>query len=399
MGTSGLAIQLADWALRYEVTSSDAELAQRCLVDTIAVALSGRDSEPVRAAATLSEPARWAVSAHAHDFDDLHLPSTTHISAVCVPMAIATGGGARAYLAAAGVMARLGMALGWRHYEAGWHATCTAGAPAVAAGAAVAMGLDRDRIAAAIALAVPGAGGVQRGFGTDAKSLQVGFAVETGLRAARLADAGATADLAAVDQWAALLGSDPAPIDPDGPAVPGGIAVKRYPCCYAMQRPISAMSALRAEHGIAAADVRRIRVSTPTAAVVPLRHHRPVTPLQAKFSLEYAVATALLDADPGLASFTAEAVGREEAVRLMSCVELDETPGGTGLLDGVFEGHVELVSGRVLSTAAKYPPGSPECPLTPLQLSQKVAACVPGVDQDSVQAWTWERAAGVLNEA
>ena len=27
-------------------------------------------------------------------------------------------------------MARLGSALGWRHYSAGWHATCTAGAPA-----------------------------------------------------------------------------------------------------------------------------------------------------------------------------------------------------------------------------------------------------------------------------
>src|SRR4051794_4449655 len=118
MATSGLAMQLADWALHYELTSSDEELAQRCLVDTIAVALSGRDTDPVRAAATLSEPARWAVAAHAHDFDDLHLPSTTHISAVCVPMAIATGGGARAFLVAAGVMARLGMTLGWRHYEA-----------------------------------------------------------------------------------------------------------------------------------------------------------------------------------------------------------------------------------------------------------------------------------------
>ena len=26
-------------------------------------------------------------------------------------------------------MARLGTALGWPHYSAGWHATCTAGRP------------------------------------------------------------------------------------------------------------------------------------------------------------------------------------------------------------------------------------------------------------------------------
>ena len=131
-------------------------------------------------ASQLPEGARWAVAGHVLDFDDLHMESTAHISAVCVPAALATGGGAKAYLAAAGVMARLGTALGWAHYSAGWHATCTAGAPASAAGAAVALGLSTPQIATAIALAVPGAGGVQRAFGTDGKSLQVGFAVDAG---------------------------------------------------------------------------------------------------------------------------------------------------------------------------------------------------------------------------
>ena len=140
------------------------------------------------------------------DFDDLHMESTTHISALCVPTALATGGGARGYLAAAGVMARLGTALGWPHYSAGWHATCTAGAPACAAGAAVALGLDPGQIATAIALAIPGAGGVQRAFGTDAKSLQAGFAVDAGIRAALLAAAGAQADWSALEAWLALVG-------------------------------------------------------------------------------------------------------------------------------------------------------------------------------------------------
>ena len=84
----------------------------------------------------LGEPGRWAALAHVLDYDDLHLPSTTHVSAVCVPAALASSangaGDERAYLAGAGVMARLGTALGWRHYSAGWHATCTAGAPAAA---------------------------------------------------------------------------------------------------------------------------------------------------------------------------------------------------------------------------------------------------------------------------
>ncbi len=232
------------------------------MLDTVAVTLAARDHPVTKLAASLPEGARWAVAAHILDFDDLHMPSTTHISAVCVPTALATAGaetasaanadaanadlrcGARAYLAAAGVMARLGTALGWPHYSAGWHATCTAGAPAAAAGAAVAMGLKPDQIATAIALAVPAAGGVQRAFGTDAKSLQVGFAVDAGIRAARLAAAGATADPVALDAWLRLVGGDPGRLDLSGPAVPGGLAIKIYPCCYALQRPISALAEL-----------------------------------------------------------------------------------------------------------------------------------------------------------
>src|SRR5580693_7712870 len=217
------AVDLARWAEGFEPEPGDLELADRSLLDTVAVTLAARDHRVTRLAASLPDGARWAVAGHVLDFDDLHMPSTTHVSAVCVPTALATGGGPRAYLAAAGVMARLGTALGWRHYSAGWHATCTAGAPASAAGAAVAMGLSAREIATAIALAVPAAGGVQRAFGTDAKSLQVGFAVEAGIQAATLAAAGASADHAALADWMRLTGGDPGRLDLAGPAVPDGL--------------------------------------------------------------------------------------------------------------------------------------------------------------------------------
>ena len=295
---TSVAVALARWAERLEPEPDDLELADRSLLDTVAVTLAARDHRVTRLAAGLPDGARWAVAGHVLDFDDLHMPSTTHVSAVCVPTALATGGGPRAYLAAAGVMARLGTALGWRHYSAGWHATCTAGAPASAAGAAVALGLPAAKIAVAMALAVPAAGGVQRAFGTDAKSLQVGFAVDAGIRAARLAAAGAEADPEAVDAWLGLVGGDPAAVDPSGPTVPNGLAVKLYPCCYALQRPISALSELAGSElapKLDPAAIRRIVLRTPEATVVPLIHHRPASGLQGKFSLEYAAAAALLD--------------------------------------------------------------------------------------------------------
>jgi 2-methylcitrate dehydratase PrpD len=315
---------------------------------------------------------------------------------VCVPVALTTGGGPRAYLAAAGVMARLGTALGWRHYSAGWHATCTAGAPASAAGAAVAMGLPEERIAAAMALAVPGAGGVQRAFGTDAKSLQVGFAVDAGIRAALLAADGADADPAALDAWIELVGGDPAAVDPagDAPAVPDGLAVKIYPCCYALQRPISALAEL-AGKDLDPAKIRRIVLRTPEATVVPLIHHRPDSGLQGKFSLEYAAAAALLDDYPGFASFTDAAVRSEAARRLVGLVEVELAPGGDSLLEGHMEAEIHVGDGAILRVTQQYPPGSPARPATPGQLQAKLADCVRGLDTDPA-SWTWETAAGVL---
>jgi 2-methylcitrate dehydratase PrpD len=402
-----LAGRLAQWAHDLEPTAEDLTLAGRSLVDTVAVALAGRDHPVTRLAASMAEGPRWAVAAHVLDFDDLHMESTTHISAVCVPTALALGADARAYLAAAGVMARLGNALGWRHYSAGWHATCTAGAPAAAAGAAVALGLDPGQIATAMALAVPGAGGVQRAFGTDAKSLQVGFAVDTGIRAATLAAAGAEADPAALDEWMTLVGGDPGAADLSGPAVPGGLAVKIYPCCYALQRPISALGELAQSGPLDPAEVRRIVLRTPKGTLTPLIHHRPDTGLQGKFSLEYAAAAALLDGYPGFASFTDDAVRRPAARSLAGLVEIKTEPGGTWLLDGELVAELHTASGGVAQISQQFPPGSPARPATASQLQAKIADCLAGLDLGGLDlggqeleasAWTWPGAADLLRD-
>ena len=393
---TSLALALARWAHSLEPTPEDLALADRSLLDTVAVAVAARDHPVTRLAAGLPDGPRWAAAGHVLDFDDLHMPSTTHISAICAPTSLAMGGGARAYLAAAGVMARLGTALGWPHYSAGWHATCTAGAPASAAGAAVALGLRADQIATAIALAVPGAGGVQRAFGTDAKSLQVGFAVDAGIRAAILAAAGAHADPAALDAWLGLMGGEADAVDLAGPAVPGGLAVKIYPCCYALQRPISALAEL-ARTGLDPGDVRRIVLRTPEATVTPLIHHRPETGLQGKFSLEYGAAAALLDGYPGFGSFTDAAVHRVAARHLASLVEIKLEPGGTWLLDGELDAEIHLSNGDIARVSQQFPPGSPARPPSADQLRAKLADCVRGLQADPF-SWTWENAAEVLRQ-
>ncbi|MGH3664383.1 MAG: MmgE/PrpD family protein [Micromonosporaceae bacterium] len=374
---ASVAEQLAGWAHQLTPTAADHQLAERALRDTLAVTVAARESRMRDLTADLPEAARWGAVGHVLDFDDLHLPSTAHISVVCVPAALAAGGGAKAYLAGAGVMARLGVALGWAHYVSGWHITCTAGAPAAAVAASVALGLSEAQTAHAITLAVPQAGGVQRAFGSDAKALQVGLAADAGVRAARLAAAGAVADPAALDQWLELVGGDPARLDLDGPAVPGGLAIKIFPCCYALQRPIAA---IRESPTTPAVDqIEQITARTPESSVQPLHHHRPRTGLQGKFSLEYAIAATLLDGWPGFASFTDDAVRRPEAQRLLALVRPDHEPGGEGLLAGDVTIELTTADGARHTSVLDLPPGAPQRPPTDAELAGKLAAC--GADE------------------
>jgi len=393
---AGAAERLAGWADSLDPSEQDLALARRAMLDTVAVMWAGRRHPLCRVFGGLSEVGRLAALAHVLDYDDLHLPSTTHISAVCVPVVLTSGGDARAYLAGAGVMARLGTALGWRHYEAGWHATCTAGAFAAAVAASVARGLDAKRVAVAMALAVPAAGGVQRAFGTSGKSLQVGFAAEAGVRAAALSQAGASADVRAVEDWMTLVGGDPSEVEvAAAPAVPGGLAIKVYPCCYALQRPIAAVADLGISPA-AGARVSSVRVTTPASALAPLIHHRPSTGLEGKFSLEYGVAAALLDGQPGLDSFTDDAVRRREAVRLTEVVETVAIEGGAGLLAGEVEIEVTLADGGCRRARLGLPPGAPGRPATGEELRTKLELCA-GAEADRIAELSWETAAGYVH--
>lgn len=243
--------------------------------------------EPVsQAARGLPEAARWATAAHALDYDDLHMASTAHISVVCASATLAAGGGAEAYLAGAGVMARLGTLLGWNHYQLGWPATCTSGAPAAAVAAGIALGLD------------------EREFAT------------------------------ALEQWMLLVGGNPEGLVPDTPAVPGGLAIKVYPCCYALQRPIAALASLDLEPEM----VAKIRCVTPAAALQPLIHHRP---RGAGKEVQRRVWLGRGSPRPSrrLRQLTDDAVQRPKAVGLPGRVEVEARPGAKGLLDRVVRGR------------------------------------------------------------
>ena len=189
------------------------------------------------------------------------------------------------------------------------------------------------------------------------------------------------------------MGGDARRLALDGPAVPGGLAVKLFPCCYALQRPIAALRALDVDPE----QVARVVVRTPQSALAPLIHATPMSGLEGKFSLQYAVAATLLDGRPGIESFTDEAVARPPAQALLARVEVDATPGGDGLLAGDVAIEVTLAGGARRHAQLDLPPGAPDRPPSAAELAEKAADCA-GDLADEVLALDWAEAAALLRE-
>ena len=338
----------------------------------------------------------WGTAAHALDFDDVHMTSVTHPSAVLVAALEAMVQSrpalaprrAEAFTLGLAVNMALGEALGFDHYARGWHATSTIGS--VACGAAVAHLLDMDRPAFASALAIAAAqsSGLQRNFGTTVKPLQAGLAAAAGVRAGLLAEAGMRGPediFGGSNGFLTVFGQQPAVLPKlDIEKAVTTLSRKLFGCCYLAHRPVSAALDLRERVDVAAlsAPGLQIDVTVPPGCLKALTVAVPMTGLEAKFSGQYTVAHALLHGGLGLKAFTDEAVRDSHVINLARRVSLREVgPVGSGTV-GIDRGEVEIsarLNGTLLgqATAVHYP-GSPGQPMSQAQLDAKILDCVGG---------------------
>lgn len=262
-------------------------------------------------------------ASHALDFDDCNNtigghPSAPVLSAL-LPLADAldcTGiDFVTAYVAGFEVECKLGLAVNMHHYTKGWHPTATLGTFGAAAAASKLMGLNAEQTAVALALAASFASGLKANFGTMTKPLHVGQSARNGLFAARLASRGYTANGAkvfehkqgfldvfngpgtydvarALDAWAK-------PLDIVAP----GIAIKQYPCCGSTHPAIDAMLDIVRRHAPKAAEVERVDAAIHARRLEHTNRPNPGSQLDAKFSLQYTMARALIDGHIGVADF------------------------------------------------------------------------------------------------
>jgi 2-methylcitrate dehydratase PrpD len=289
-------------------------------------------------------------AAHALDYDDMCFVSLAHPSAPLV-----AGGLAAAELAAAPgrslldgyvvgfeIEARLGLAMNPRHYERGWHCTSTLGAVGAAAAASRVLGLDPVRAGHALAIAASEACGLKENFGTMVKPLHAGLAARNGIVAALLARRGLTASDRALDGPQGFL----AAMDSRLPSIDGhiadlgsrweildtGITVKLYPSCAGTHPTLDALLDLRRREGFAAGDVDRVDVLVDSITPTVLIYERPGSGLEAKFSLPFCAAAAIVDGRVGIYTFDVARLSDPAIVEMMPriAMRVDAALDGVG---------------------------------------------------------------------
>ncbi|CAM5507350.1 MmgE/PrpD family protein [Streptomyces hirsutus] len=151
-------------------------------------------------------------------------------------------------------------------------------------------------------------------------------------------------------------------------------AIKAYPSCFATQRAIDAGLSLREELGAGVGRISRIEVTLEHGGTRPLRDTGPGNGLEAKFSLEYTLAVALLTGNVLLGDFTDEALKRPGVAELMARIELAERPPAEEPGHTVVRLHTE--DGRLLVRDVHHSRGDSHRPLSSAELAAKFHQCV-----------------------
>lgn len=237
----------------------------------------------------------------------------------------------------------------------------------VAALAARLLHLDVEQTRAALGHAASAMGGLMKNRGTDTKGFTAGSAAMHGVMAGELAALGFTADPNILDGEigvARLLGLEQG--DPELVAqglgewdlATRGSTIRLHACCGAAHWSMDAMQRIVRSESIDPGAIEHIAVEIPSFLTDMVPIHEPTSGLQAKYSLEYAVAVIALDGRAGIHQYTDEAVRRTEMQRLMKKVT-------TVPLDGPIQSRVIVTmrDGRRLEETVNRAHGNPADPL------------------------------------
>ena len=328
-------------------------------------------------------------AAHTVEVDDIFKFGIFHPGAPTIAAALAcaqseraSGAGLlRAVSVGYEISTRIGAAMGRAHYRY-WHNTGTVGTFGAAAACAELLGLDETRFAHALATAATFAAGLQQAFRIDSmsKPLHAGQAAQAGMLAALAAREGVTGspDVIEGDVGFGRAMSD----GPDWNLALTTLGdqfhitqmtFKNHACCGHTFAAIDGALALQHEFGLTHGDIETLTVATygPALEVAGIEH--PSTAAEARFSLKYVVACALVTGSVRLAAFDSQRLSDPAIRGLMKRITLQVEP----TLDAAFPGQRAarvVVRTRDGITREHFQParkGDPELPLSDSDLDDK----------------------------
>ncbi len=395
--------------------------AKHHVVDTLGVALASSKSavsgilqEMVRGAAD-GESSLWAGTgkataadaawvngtlAHALDFDDGGVALTPmHPSAPVLPAVLAlaeardlSGRDALcAYSVGVEVECKLATLISLEHYARGWHTTAILGSLGSASASAWLLRLPRQKVCHALGIAASMAGGLQCNFGSMTKPLHAGQAARNGVLAALLAEKGFTANPSALEAEAGMIkvfGFGDSVTGPGMRDVLGhpfhflspGVSLKRFPTCTSTHLCLEALLALRGSNRLGLDQIKKVECALHQLDFqVLLRPTGIRTAEQARFSLEYAIAVAILDGEISLRHFDEAIIQSAEIQRLMKKVHVHvptELESLESKRNRYGEVTVYLFDGTVLTHRAIQIRGQPPLFLTEEEVNKKFYDCV-----------------------
>lgn len=438
-GEQSLTAYLAEFisSTKYsDIPNGVVQLGKKSILDGLGLALAGsvaKSGELVRRhlqglgctgggasviGSRLRVPARFAAFAngtaiHADDYDDTQLAVAkdrvygllTHPTAPVLPAVLAGAERDRrsgrdfmtAYHVGVEVECKIAEAISPRHYQHGFHSTATCGTFGAAAALANLFGFSADLAGVALGIAGSQSAGLRENFGTMMKPVHAGRAAESGVVAAEFAALGFTATSNILEAprgffRAAGGGYDEGSIrgklgqpwtfqDP-------GISIKPHPSGSLTHPGMTKMLDLIRVHGITPSQVQGMKVGTNQNMPNALIHHRPMTGLQAKFSMEFCMAILLLERKAGLAEFTDDVVNRPDVQAMIQKVDFGVHPeaeaAGYDRMTTILE--ITLTDGRRIRDRADFGKGSPANPMSYEEVADKFRECAAYSRWPSAQA-------------
>ncbi len=275
-------------------------------------------------------------------------------------------------------------------FDRGWLAPPHLGTMGVAAAAARLMGLSVEQTEGAITLAASLASGLFRQTGTGAHVIEAGISGRNGVAAAVLAKAGLAGNPTILNGKAgyydALSGHPELDFDlaSDDSVRLMQVGVKRYPCCYFLQRIIDSVTDIMKKNKLTADDVESVTIAVNAMFNRVVRYEEPTDGEEARFSLPHAVAAALSGQRVFFDTFTTAKVNDpklKELRKKVKWVRHADFEGGVMEADNPIT--VRLKSGVEHKVSATLHKGEPRNPLTQSEIIERFKHCAEDVLPES----------------